>query len=226
MISVIIAGAGCGKRVDCKPKAFIKIGGKELIRHCIDRFKDKTQDITAVLPARQAGKWGKKLQREYKNVRVIAGGEERQDSVKAGLHSLRKKNGIVLVHDVARPFFSEETFDRVVKGAKKYGACIPCMPVTDTIKETDGSFIKTTLNRDKIVQVQTPQAFRYSVLADAYKKAYTDNFYGSDDAVLVENTGRKVAMVQGNAENMKITYPADIELAKILIKKWKKRVKA
>lgn len=218
MISVIIAGAGHGKRIDNIPKAFIKIGGKELIYRCLDRFYEKTRDIAVVLPGEHVNKWQEKLEKEYKNIRVVAGGTTRQDSVRAGLYCLKNKSGIILVHDVARPFFSEETLKRVVKGAEKYGACIPCLPVRDTVKEFEGEFIKTTLNREKIVQVQTPQAFKYAILTAAYEKAYADNFYGSDDSVLVERTGLKVNLVQGNVENIKITYPADVELAKILLK--------
>ncbi len=223
MISVIIAGAGRGKRIDNTPKAFIKIGGRELVYHSLDKFCTITREIAVVLPAEYVKKWRDRLGKAYKNIRVLAGGETRQDSVSAGLRSLKNRDGIVLVHDVARPFFSEEILNSVVKGAEKYGACIPCIPVGDTIKEFEGNLIKKTLNREKIVQVQTPQAFRYSVLTAAYGKAWKDSFCGSDDSVLVERIGRKVYMVPGSPENIKITYPADIELAEILLEQWKKK---
>lgn len=223
MISVIIAGAGRGRRLNNTPKAFIKLGGRELIYHSLERFYAKTRTVTVVLPAEYVSKWQAKLDRNYRNVQVVAGGETRQDSVKTGLLSLKDKSGLVLVHDVARPFFSEELLEKVVRGAESYGACIPCIPVSNTVKKFEGGFIKKTLNREELVQVQTPQAFRYRVLADAYEKAYADDFSGSDDSVLVERMGQKVLMVQGSPENIKITYPADIELARILIKKWKRK---
>jgi len=156
---------------------------------------------------------------------VVKGGITRQDSVKAGLNSLKNTEGIILVHDVARPFFTGKLVEKVVEGAKKYGACIPSLPVQDTIKEFEGIFVKNTLMREKIVLVQTPQAFKSSILRDAYRKAYEDNFYGSDDAVLVERTGLKVYMTGGDRENIKITYPADIDIAEILFKKWVKAKK-
>jgi 2-C-methyl-D-erythritol 4-phosphate cytidylyltransferase len=220
MISVIIAGAGLGKRIDNLPKAFIKIGRKELLYHSLDRFYKKTKSIAVVLPEKYIKKWRKELKKKYKDVHIIQGGKTRQDSVRAGLFSLKETDDIILVHDVARPFFSSDVLKRVIKGAEMYGACIPYIPFQDTVKETEGRFVKNTLNREKIVLVQTPQAFKSSILKFAYQKAYEENFYGSDDAVLVERAGFKVYLTRGNIENIKITYPADIETAKILLKKW------
>ncbi len=223
MISVILAGAGSGKRINKLPKAFIKIGGKELVYHSLDRFYKIAQTIVVVLPEEYVIDWREKLKKTYKDIKVIKGGAERQDSVKAGLYSLKNRAGIILVHDVARPFFSEKLINAVIEGAQKYGACIPCFPLNETIKEVENGFVKKTLNREKIVQVQTPQAFESSILRDAYKKAYEDNFLGSDDSVLVERTGQKVYMVVGERENIKITYPADIQIASALLKQWKKK---
>jgi 2-C-methyl-D-erythritol 4-phosphate cytidylyltransferase len=222
MISVIIAGAGHGQRINKHPKAFIKIGGKELIYHSLNRFYKITKNITVVLPEEYVIEWQKKFKEAYKGIRVVKGGTIRQDSVKKGLDSLKNTEGIILVHDVARPFFTEKLVEKVVEGAKQYGACIPYLPVQDTIKEFEGVFVKNTLMREKIVLVQTPQAFKSSILRNAYRKAYEDNFYGSDDAVLVERTGLKVYMTYGDRENIKITYPVDIEIAKVLFRKWVK----
>jgi len=222
MLSVILAGGGRGKRIDNTPKAFIKIGSKELIYHSLDRFYKKTQDIVVVLPCEHVKKWKKKLEKEYRNIRVVAGGEHRQDSVKAGINSLENKGGIIIVHDIARPFFSDALLERVIEGAKKYGACIPCINMQDTVKEFEGNFVKKTLDRQKIVQIQTPQAFKSAILKTAYLKAFEENFHGSDDAVLLERIDLKVYLVQGNRENLKITYPVDIAIAEIILKKWKK----
>lgn len=228
MISVIIAGAGRGKRIkgsivpNHTSKAFIKICGKELLYYSLDKFYGKVSSIVIVLPVEDRDRWQEKLAKRYKNIQVVEGGETRQDSVAAGLRCLKNKKGIVIIHDVARPFFSEEILSTVIEGAKKYGVCIPCIPVQDTIKEVEDGFIKKTLNREKLVQVQTPQAFKYSILIASYKKAYRDKFFGSDDSVLTERIGHRVKVVPGSPENIKITYPLDIEIAKTLSKKWKK----
>ncbi|MCM8762493.1 MAG: 2-C-methyl-D-erythritol 4-phosphate cytidylyltransferase, partial [Candidatus Omnitrophica bacterium] len=133
-----------------------------------------------------------------------------------------KKSEIIVVHDVARPFFSDELLNRVIEGAERYGAAVPYIEPQDTLKEREGQFIKQTLNRDTIVCIQTPQAFKAEIIREAYYKAYKENFYATDDAGLVENLGAKVYLVEGERENIKITYPLDIEIAKEIIKKWEK----
>ncbi len=223
MISVILAGGGRGRRIGSIPKAFIKIGGKELIYHSLDRFHKKADEIVVVLPFEHAKKWETKLKRKYKNVSVATGGKQRQDSVKAGLDALKNRSGIILVHDIARPLFTDAMVKRLTEGAKKYGACVPCVEMQDTVKEFKGSFVSNTPDRRKMVQIQTPQAFRADILRNAYIKAFEEGFYGSDDAVLVERAGGKVYLAQGSRENMKITYPSDILFAEILLKKGKKK---
>ncbi|MBN1446018.1 MAG: 2-C-methyl-D-erythritol 4-phosphate cytidylyltransferase [Candidatus Omnitrophica bacterium] len=225
MISVILAGGGRGRRIGNTSKAFIKIGGKELIYHSLDRFHKKVDEIVVVLPFQHAQKWEAKLKRRYKNLRVVAGGKQRQDSVKTGIDSLKNRKGIILVHDIARPFFTDAMVKRLTKGAKKYGACIPCVEMQDTVKEFDGNFVSRTPDRGKMVQIQTPQAFRAGILRNAYRKAYEEGFYGSDDAVLVERAGGKVYLAKGSRENIKMTYPSDILFAETLLKKGKKKWK-
>lgn len=223
MISVILAGGGRGRRIGNTPKAFIKIGGKELIYHSLDRFYKKADEIVVVLPFENAKKWETKLKLKYKNVRVATGGKQRQDSVKAGLNSLKNRSGIILVHDIARPLFTDAMVKRLKEGAKKHGACIPCVEIQDTVKEFEGNFVRRTPDRGKMVQIQTPQAFRAGILRNAYLKAFEEGFYGSDDAVLVERAGGKVYLAKGSRENIKITYPPDILFAEILLKKGKKK---
>jgi 2-C-methyl-D-erythritol 4-phosphate cytidylyltransferase len=143
--------------------------------------------------------------------------------VKTGLDSLKNRSGIILVHDIARPLFTDAMVKRVTEGARKYGACIPCIEMQDTVKEFKGNFAWRTPDRGKMVQIQTPQAFRAGILRNAYMKAFEEGFYGSDDAVLVEKAGGKVYLAKGSRENIKITYPPDILFAEILLKKGKEK---
>ena len=203
------------------PKAFMKLGGRELIYYSLDIFRDVADETVIVLPVEEIPFWEKKLRRKYKGLKFAAGGEYRQDSVKNALDIMPDSKGLVLVHDVARPFLEKKVLDCILEGAEKYGACIPCIEARDTVKEVDGGFVKSTPERKNIVQVQTPQAFRADILRAAYAMAYKDDFYGSDDSALVERLGVKVYLVRGGQDNIKITYPADVKLAKTILKKWK-----
>ncbi|HNS33134.1 MAG TPA: 2-C-methyl-D-erythritol 4-phosphate cytidylyltransferase [bacterium] len=221
MVIAIIAGGGSGTRLDSTPKAFLKLGDKELIYYSLDFFYGKADEIIAVLPSENVKFWEKKLKKRYNNIKVAAGGKHRQDSVGRAVDIMGNSRGIVLVHDVARPFLSRGLFERTVKGALRHGASIPFIEVQDTLKENNGGFVEKTLDRSKIVQIQTPQAFRTDILRKAYAEAAKEKFYGSDDAVLVERLGVKVYLVKGERENIKITYPVDLQLAKTILKKWK-----
>ncbi|MCM8829823.1 MAG: 2-C-methyl-D-erythritol 4-phosphate cytidylyltransferase [Candidatus Omnitrophica bacterium] len=223
MIGVIIAGGGKGIRIGNTPKAFLKIGRKQLLYYSIEKFYEKSDEIVIVLPSSYVEKWAKKLKKSYDKIEVVRGGEHRQDSVKAGL-SVLKRSSIIVIHDVARPFFSDELLNHVIECAIKYGAAVPYIEPQDTLKERDGQFVKKTLNRDTIISIQTPQAFKAEIIREAYNKAYRENFYATDDAGLVERLGVKVYLVKGERKNIKITHPLDIDIAKEIIKKWEKVV--
>lgn len=222
MISVIIAGAGSGKRFGNRPKAFFRLGGRELIYYSVENFCPVADEIVAVLPAGCEKEWEAKLGIACPGIRVAAGGSHRQDSVSNGLEMLSDGEGIVLVHDVARPFLSSALLERIISAAEKYGACVPCTALSDTVKEAEGPFVGRTLDRSRLFQVQTPQAFRKDILRNAYRQACVSGFYGSDDSILVERTDTRVYLVEGERENIKITYPDDLQLANIILEKWKK----
>ena len=123
----------------------------------------------------------------------------------------------MLVHDAVRPFVNETMIHEVIAAARKYGAAIAAVPAVDTVKQVertaDGALIKTTIPREKVVMAQTPQGFRYQILKKAFDEAAADGFVGTDEASLVERSGQQVAVVMGSARNIKITTPADLELA-------------
>ena len=127
-----------------------------------------------------------------------------------------------MVHDAVRPLVTEEIIRDVIAAAEKYGAAITGVPAIDTVKQVErtaeGALIKATIPREKVVMAQTPQGFRYGLLKQAFDEARADGFVGTDEASLVERSGHPVAVVMGSLRNMKITTPADLELAEFFLK--------
>ncbi|HUH66657.1 MAG TPA: 2-C-methyl-D-erythritol 4-phosphate cytidylyltransferase [Syntrophales bacterium] len=151
---------------------------------------------------------------------VLAGGQERQDSVRSGINALQSHHRVVVIHDGVRPFISEELVHRAIHDASRFRAVTVGVPVKDTVKTVDGEgLIMETLDRGRLWLTQTPQAFERTVIQKAYEAAYRDNFYGTDDASLVERIGIKVLMIRGSYDNIKITTKDDLALAEVLVKK-------
>jgi len=129
---------------------------------------------------------------------------------------------VILVHDAVRPFVTSEIIQEVIRGVEKHGAAIAGLPAVDTIKQVDrtaeGAVITTTIPRERVVMAQTPQGFRYSVMKKAFDEAAADGFVGTDESSLVERSGHPVSVVMGSARNIKITTPADMELAEFYLK--------
>jgi 2-C-methyl-D-erythritol 4-phosphate cytidylyltransferase len=156
--------------------------------------------------------------------RVIHGGDTRQQSVANALAQVDPSTELVLVHDAVRPFVTREQIERLIAEARTRGAAILGLPAIDTIKEVkraslpeDVALISATIPRERIVMAQTPQAFSYALLRDAFRKAQQDDVNGSDEAVLVERLGHDVYVVQGSERNIKITRPSDMELARFYL---------
>ena len=127
------------------------------------------------------------------------------------------------MHDAVRPFVNEEIIERVIKAVQKYGAAIAGLPAMDTVKQVErtaeGAVITATVPRERVVMAQTPQGFRYSVIKKAFEEAAADGFIGTDEASLVERSRHEVAVVMGSPRNIKITTPADLELAEFYLRK-------
>jgi 2-C-methyl-D-erythritol 4-phosphate cytidylyltransferase len=159
-----------------------------------------------------------------KKIELVAGGEHRQQSVEQALNAVSAAaDDVVLVHDAVRPLVTAEIIDDVIAAAKKYGAAIAGLPAVDTVKQVertaDGAIVKATIPRAGIVLAQTPQGFHYSVIKKAFDEASADGFLGTDEASLVERSGHQVAVVMGSPQNIKITTPADMELAEFYLRK-------
>jgi 2-C-methyl-D-erythritol 4-phosphate cytidylyltransferase/2-C-methyl-D-erythritol 2,4-cyclodiphosphate synthase len=179
-------------------------------------------DIILVLPPDDLVSVRQELIDKYELTKVtsiVAGGKERQDSVRNGLAAIDGKCELILVHDAVRPFVTEKVIRRVAAAAKATGAASLGVKAKDTIKETGKNDIVTvTIPRHNLWLTQTPQAFKLDILKKAYKKAYDEKFYGTDDASLVERMGIKVKMIAGSYDNIKITTPEDLVMAKAFIK--------
>lgn len=243
-VIVIIPAAGLGTRMAPVPagskrkqkqaapsKQFTELGGTPILIHTLRKFAavEKVCEIWIALRENEIDGFRSRLQSEArevlnKNVRFVVGGEHRQQSVENALKAIAAApDDIVLVHDAVRPFVTREIIEQVIEAAKKYGAAIAGMPAVDTVKQVDrtaeGALIKSTIPRAGVVMAQTPQGFRYEVIKKAFEEASADGFLGTDEASLVERSGHPVAVVMGSPRNIKITAPADMELAEFYLRK-------
>ncbi|MBQ9524891.1 MAG: 2-C-methyl-D-erythritol 4-phosphate cytidylyltransferase [Bacteroidaceae bacterium] len=214
--AILVAG-GKGLRMGGDiPKQFLPIGGKPVLMRTIEVFRQAYPDIhiILVLPASQQEYW-QQLCREYAfsvPFRIADGGETRFHSVSNGLKLVPDDaEGIVGVHDGVRPFVSVETVRRCYDEAVERGAVVPVVSVVETVRQICEDGTSVTVPRDAYKLVQTPQAFRVSLLKEAYRQPYIPAF--TDDASVVEALGKPVHLVEGNRENIKITTPADIRFA-------------
>jgi 2-C-methyl-D-erythritol 4-phosphate cytidylyltransferase len=238
---VIIPAAGLGTRMSSAPsskgkkglpsKQFAELGGTPIVIHTLRKFAacaDVTEIHIALRPGEIAHfralleKAGNDILQ--KRVELVEGGEHRQQSVAHALAGVSAAaDDIILVHDAVRPFVTQEIIAEVIQAAQKYGAAIAGLPASDTVKQVErtaeGALIKATLPREKVVMAQTPQGFRYEVLKKAFDEAAADGFMGTDEASLVERSGHAVAVVMGSPRNIKITTPADLELAEFFLKR-------
>ena len=212
-VIAIIVAAGRGKRLGSSlPKQFLKVRGRTILEMSVEAFEqNKYVDEIFVAANADYCELTEKLCRGFSKLKkIVAGDAERQDSVRAALDCLRGENGIVLVHDAARPFVSEAVINAVIEGTADFGAAIPTVPAKDTIRQVDGTGSRT-LQRETLACVQTPQGFRISLLKHAFEKAQAEGFLGTDDASLVERMGINISMVQGEDANRKITTREDLE---------------
>jgi 2-C-methyl-D-erythritol 4-phosphate cytidylyltransferase len=239
-VVVIIPAAGLGTRMAPMPtgkgkqkkilsKQFTELRGTPILIHTLRKFAavDAVNEIWIALRENEIAGFRERLGKEAKDglkkrLELVVGGEHRQQSVESALNAVAAAaDDIVLVHDAVRPFVTLEIIQEVIEAAKKYGAAIAALPAVDTVKQVErtaeGALIKATIPRAGIVMAQTPQGFRYSVIKKAFDEASADGFMGTDEASLVERSGHDVAVVMGSPRNIKITAPADMELAEFYL---------
>jgi len=212
-VSAIIVAAGEGQRFGA-PKQFVPLKGRPVLDWCLESFEThlRIRDIVLVLMSDVHTR--DYMEKYSKITHVVAGGKYRQDSVMAGFGKIDpSRTDIVLVHDGVRPLVGHDLISRILQAAMESGAAVPVIPVEDTLKKVEGGRILETLDRSRIVRVQTPQGFSYQVLKSALEKAGEDAFYGTDEAALVERIGGSVSLVPGDHRNVKITTPDDLRIA-------------
>jgi 2-C-methyl-D-erythritol 4-phosphate cytidylyltransferase / 2-C-methyl-D-erythritol 2,4-cyclodiphosphate synthase len=219
-VSAIIAAGGSGRRVGAPtPKQLLEIGGRTILQMSVEAFAThpRVTEVVVALPADLIGQPFPWLARAG-TTRVITGGARRQDSVAAAFDAARTDADIVLVHDAARPFVSADLIDRCIDAAAAHGAAIAATPVSDTVKRVvrhaSGYAIEGTIPRDSIFLAQTPQAFRRDVLGRAIALG-REGAQATDEASLAELAGDRVSVVEGEADNVKITTAADLERARL-----------
>ena len=219
-VSAIIAAGGSGRRVGAPtPKQLLEIGGRTILQMSVEAFAThpRVTEVVVALPADLIGQPFPWLARAG-TTRVVTGGARRQDSVAAAFDAARTDADIVLVHDAARPFVSADLIDRCIDAAAAHGAAIAATPVSDTVKRVvrhaSGYAIEGTIPRDSIFLAQTPQAFRRDVLGRAIALG-REGAQATDEASLAELAGDRVSVVEGEADNVKITTAADLERARL-----------
>ena len=220
----IIPAGGAGKRLKAKKaKQYLLLDSVPMLVHALKAFQRAKviDEIVLVLPMDDVAS-SEKIINNYgltKLSAVVAGGKERQDSVRNGLAAISRKCDVVVIHDAVRPFVTERIIKQVVAAAKTTGAASVGVKAKDTIKETKkDNLVSATIPRQNLWLTQTPQAFKFELLKKAYIAAYRDKYYGTDDASLVERIGAKVKLIEGSYENIKITTSEDLILAKALMK--------
>lgn len=224
MNGVVIVAAGTGSRMKKDiNKQFIKLKNKEIVAHTIDKFynSENIDDIVVVIREDEEEYFNKNIKEKYgfTNIKVAHGGNERQDSVFNGIKMLKKECEVVLIHDGARPFVTDDIIKRSINEANEHNAIVVGVKVKDTIKVvSDNGNIVDTPNRSYLWAVQTPQVFKYDIITKAYEDAYNNNYYGTDDAMLVERIGYNVKMIEGSYNNIKITTQEDLEFGEQILK--------
>ncbi len=224
MNGVVIVAAGTGSRMKKDiNKQFIKLKNKEIVAHTIEKFynSENIDDIVVVIREDEEKYFNKNIKEKYgfADIKVAHGGNERQDSVFNGIKMLKKECDVVLIHDGARPFVTDDIIKRSINKANENNAIVVGVKVKDTIKVvSDNGNIVDTPNRSYLWAVQTPQVFKYDIITKAYQDAYNNNYYGTDDAMLVERIGYNVKMIEGSYNNIKITTQEDLEFGEQILK--------
>ncbi|MFJ7941413.1 2-C-methyl-D-erythritol 4-phosphate cytidylyltransferase [Peribacillus sp. NPDC096622] len=219
---VVIPAAGQGKRMKAgKNKLFIELSGIPIIVYTLRVFEEDPDCRGIILSINPAEKdYFNQLIAAYglkKVKKLVMGGKERQQSVYNGLQ--HAEEDIILVHDGARPFINLGQISELTAAASLHGGAVIAVPVKDTIKKAANKKVLETVERSSLWAVQTPQAFRVSILKSAYEQAEAEAFLGTDDASLLERINEQVVIIEGNYDNIKITTQEDLYFAEAILHK-------
>jgi 2-C-methyl-D-erythritol 4-phosphate cytidylyltransferase len=229
-VSVILPAAGLGTRMGrtqpekagTSRKQFMLLDGQPILVHTIRKFIASPR-ITEIVIALRADdmEWARELvarESQIKPIRLVEGGDSRQQSVENAVNSLSPDTDLVAIHDAVRPFIDLAIIEKVIEQAAETGAAIVGIVPVDTVKQVHLNKIRQTLTRERLILTQTPQVFRYALLKQAFEKAREDQFVGTDESSLVERLEQiEVSVVPGSDRNIKITRPTDMELARLFL---------
>ncbi len=230
-VIAIVPAAGLGTRFDAsRRKTFVEIRGIPLLVCTLKRLH-REESITEIIPVMREEDIEKGLEmvNEYrlrKIRRIAPGGEERQDSIYNALRLIERpgddsfdlQNITVLIHDGVRPFIPEGMIENLLDNVSETGGVIPGIRVKDTIKEvSDEGIVVSTLDRERVRAVQTPQAFLFGTIKPAYDRAFSEGCYATDDAALVERAGGKIRIIEGSPFNIKITTMEDLDMVQYVL---------
>ena len=209
------------------PKQFLSLEGVPIFIHTLRKFaaSNVIDGIFLALRPEDMERARKDIDRERfsKPVRLVAGGASRQETVGRALAEAPATTEMVVVHDAVRPFVELDLIQRVVEAARQHGAAVLGIPSVDTVKQVEQQIIRGTIPRERIVLAQTPQAFRFNLIREAFARAEADGFYGSDESSLVERLDHTVTVLMGSDRNIKITKPSDLPLARLYIAQERER---
>mgnify|MGYP006296731589 FL=1 len=224
-VTAIIPAAGSGTRLQSvtgKPKQLTLLHGKPLLVHTLEKFQE-CEDIDEIIIAARKNDidliWESFVEPFglTKICEIVPGGQNRQESVWAGVSACSESTEIVTVHDAARIFVTPAVISASVQTARECGGCVVGIPATDTIKKVIDKTIDATIDRSVLWYAQTPQTFQYLLLKRAFKEAMRKKFVGTDEAMLMEEAGFDVQMRNGSKLNFKITTPEDLRMAEIIL---------
>lgn len=214
----VVPAGGRGARMGRK-KQEVRLGGWPVLRWTLEVFERsrEIQGVVVAVPREDVSRWRRWLRACRKVRAVVAGGRERQASVRRALGRVPATVRWVVVHDGVRPCLTPGLLRDVLRAARRHGAAVAARPVAETLKREVGGWVGETVPRDGLWAVQTPQVFRADDLREAHRRALAEGVYATDDAALVERLGVRVRLVPGRPENLKLTRPEDLSLARILL---------
>ncbi len=218
----VILASGKGERFGSEvPKQFIKICGKTILEHSVEIFEqnNKIDKIIVVITPEYEQK-AKDILSKYKKIcKILCGGKTRKESSYIGINSIEEEEANVLIHDCARPFLTQNVLNNCIEELEHQKAVTVAVPTTDTIIEVKENYIKNIPSRSTLMNVQTPQCFRLSLIKKAHDLSKNENDFTDDCGLIIRYNLCKISIVKGNRENIKITFPDDIVFTKEILKK-------
>lgn len=215
----IILASGTGIRCDKDiPKQFLKIGDKTILEHTLDIFENNSNiDGIILVITPQYLQRAVELTKSYKKIlKIKEGGQTRKDSSYIGVNSFEDNEANILIHDCARPLLSQKVLNNCIEALSYYDAVVTAIPTSDTIIEIENGCVKNIPDRNKLKRVQTPQCFKLSLIKKAHELSINDSDFTDDCGLILKHNLAKIHIVEGDLNNIKITYPQDIKIAEQL----------